>query len=676
MRAVFYFSIGLMLLFFWSCNHKNLEIASQPYNDSIKKYLDLASNDTLPFKIRDAYNQKAFSFIDLSKNDTLVRWYLFKVFVNYNNTKNLSGISKVRNRFIQKYSKTNDNLALGILYRINGSYFTKIKRNDSAFYYIEKSIKSYKKTYDVVSLGEMYFKRGCVQNNISDYLGAEFSLKQALILFKKKKMYRSMYSVYNELGNIYNSLKEHDDALKCHEQALDLVFKYKLKSSIESNLVGTSLNNIGNIYREKGDYYNATFYFKRALNNKSFCANDKLLKGYLYENLSICYLKLNRNNNVLEMLKKSDLIFREAKVYKESAIVNMYISQYYLKIRNYVKAKEFSEIALDLGKKSGEYYYYLTILSNAGIANKEKAPQYLLQYHHLNDSLISSERKKRSQFYKIQLETNEITQEKEKAVKQKWVVTYVVSGIMIIIILLFIIFRQKAKQKELQLLQDQQKSNEEMYQLLINQHVKEEEARQNEKKRIAIELHDNVMNQLASTRFNLYSISQKTDKQTIEKALTYIDKIKDIENEIRDITHNLSNDIFTGTYSFKSILEELIDEQNKTYTATLYKLELDTNIDWEVISGKVKMNLYRMLQELVYNINKHAQATFSVISIVLESNNICMAVQDNGKGFVVSSSVNGIGLKNIEQRLKEVQGKMNIRSSVGKGTTVFVMIPI
>lgn len=675
MRTIFSFIVVTMLLLLWSCNHNNREIESQPFNDSIKKYLDLASNDTLPFKIRDSYNQKAFSFIDLSKNDTLVRWYLSSIVINYNSTKNIGRLSKIRHIFNKKYSKTKSNITLGILYRINGVYFSKIKRYDSAFYFIEKSIKSYKKTDDVVSLGEMYFKRGCVQNNISDYLGAEFSLKQALILFKKKKIYRSMYNVYNELGNVYNSLKEYDNALKCHEQALEFIMKYKLKSLVDDNLVGTSLNNIGNIYREKGDYYKAIFYFKRALNNKSFCENDNLLKAYLYENLSICYLKLDRNNNILEMLKKSDLIFREAKIYRESAIVNMYISQYYLKIRNYVKAKEFSEIALDLGKKSGEYYYYLTILSNAGLANKEKAPQYLIQYHHLNDSLISSERKKRSQFYKIQFETNEIAQEKDKAVKQKWVISSMIAVVLLIVLLLFIIFRQKAKQKEMQLLQDQQKANEEIYQLLINQHVREEEARQNEKKRIALELHDNVMNQLASTRFNLYAISQNTDKETIEKALSHIDKIKDIENEIRTITHNLSNDIFKGTYNFKVILEKLIDEQNKTYP-THYKLELDTNIDWEVISGKLKMNLYRILQELIYNINKHAQATFSVISIVLDNNNICMAVQDNGKGFVVSESANGIGMKNIEQRLKEVQGKINIRSSIGNGTSVFITIPV
>lgn len=663
-----------MVLLLFGCNTNNHETVSQPQNDSIKKYLDLASNDTIPFKMRDAYNQKAFSFIDLSKNDTLVRWYLFVGCINYSRTKNNEGLAKTRKNYIKIFSKTSDNLTLAMLYRINGAFFKNKREFDSAYYYYEKAIKSYKKTTDIVGLGEVYYRKSWVQNNISDYLGAELSLKQALILFKKKKMYYRMYSVLNELGNIYNSLKEYKTAIKCHEEALNLVVKYNLKSSIQNNLIGTSLNNIGNAYREKGDYYKAIFYFKMALNNEMKFHKDDLLVAYIYENLSCCYIKLNKYDIILEMLKKSDSIFKKDKIYKEAAIVNMYLSQYYFKKKKYVKAKEFSNKALNLGKKSGEYYYYLTILSNAGYTDLENAPIYLEQYHKLSDSLIYSERKKRSQFYKIQLETNEISKEKEKAVKLKWAISSTIAVILIIVILLFVIYRQKAKQNEMQLLQDQKNANEEIYKLLLGQHAKEEEVRQNEKRRIALELHDNVMNQLASTRFNLYAISQNTDKDTIEKALHHIDKIKDIENEIRSITHNLSTDVFEETNTFEVLLEKLVEEQNKTYPAQ-FQLEMDPKIAWEAVSGKIKINLYRILQEIIHNTNKHAQATYANINIVLDYHCIGIAVQDNGIGFV-ESQTDGIGLKNIHNRLKEIEGNINIKSELGVGTSIFITIPI
>lgn len=674
MRVIFCFSFAFLLLFFGSCNYNNREMVSQPYNDSIKKYLDLASNDTIPFKTRDAYNQKAFSFIDLSKNDTLVRWYLFKIIFNNSSTFNKNGYAIVRNIYFNKAKRSKDNLNIARFYRVEGNFFRKLNLLDSSYSCYLKSEKYYIKTNDKLGLGISYLNKGQILIEINDYLEAQLWINKALKVLEKTKNYNRIILANIDLGIVEFELGNYDSSLKFYLNALKIINKTKLRTS-ELNKAYVYIY-ISNIYDKKLEFRKSAVYCKLA----SECKNIKRDNPDLYLTI-LSHLALNslENNNYKGLPEKFFKILNQTSLdnsYNNLFNCNIDLSNFFLKIKDTSNSIKYANQALLIARKSKVPYKILNGLRQVGCVDKNKAQQCIKEYDKKIDSLLIEDRKKRSQFYKIQLETNEITQEKDMAVKQKWVISSIIAGILTIVLLLFVIFRQKAKQKELQLLQDQQKSNEEMYQLLINQHVKEEEARQNEKNRIAIELHDNVMNQLASTRFNLYSISQKTDKQTIEKALTYIDKIKDIENEIRDITHNLSNDIFTGTYSFKSILEELIDEQNKTYTATLYKLELDTNIDWEVISGKVKMNLYRMLQELVYNINKHAQATFSVISIVLESNNICMAVQDNGKGFVVSSSVNGIGLKNIEQRLKEVQGKMNIRSSLGNGTTVFVMIPI
>jgi len=163
------------------------------------------------------------------------------------------------------------------------------------------------------------------------------------------------------------------------------------------------------------------------------------------------------------------------------------------------------------------------------------------------------------------------------------------------------------------------------------------------------------MNQLASTRFNLYAISQNTDKETIDKALHHIDKIKDIENEIRSITHNLSTDVFEETHTFEVLLEKLIEEQNKIYP-TKYQLDMDARIVWDEVSGIIKLNLYRIFQEVIHNTNKHAQASFAHINIVLDDVNIAIAIHDNGIGFVASES-KGIGIKNIHNRLQDMNGK-------------------
>ncbi len=286
-----------------------------------------------------------------------------------------------------------------------------------------------------------------------------------------------------------------------------------------------------------------------------------------------------------------------------------------------------------------------------------------------------AERKFRDKFARIAYETDEIAQEKEKAISQKWIVIGVSGFIIFIIVLLLIITRQRTKQKELQLLQSQQKANEEIYDLMLSQKGIEEEARQNEKKRIAIELHDGVMNKLASTRLNLDVLHHKIDAQTVKECLGPIKEIYKIEQEIRNISNDLSLDIFKSYNSFKGLIEDFLNTQNKTYT-THFKLEMEETIKWENISSSIKMNLFRIIQEASHNINKFANARNAVISFIIDTNNLCLSVTDDGKGFDVENQTEGIGLKNIKQRVASLKGKCIIQSINNHSTSINIAIPL
>ncbi len=210
--------------------------------------------------------------------------------------------------------------------------------------------------------------------------------------------------------------------------------------------------------------------------------------------------------------------------------------------------------------------------------------------------------------------------------------------------------------------------------MLLNQNTFIEKAKNIEKKRIALELHDNILNKLASTRFNLFTISKKTDIETINNALVLVEKIKDIEDEIRNISHNLSIDVFSQSNTFNALLESLIIEQTQLQTVKIH-LEIDETLNWDTVSSKIKMNLYRIIQEVVHNINKHSQALKGTISIVKDDNNICMSIQDNGIGFNTAQNKPGIGLKNIQERVFNTNGKITIQSSAS-GTSIFIVFPM
>lgn len=152
--------------------------------------------------------------------------------------------------------------------------------------------------------------------------------------------------------------------------------------------------------------------------------------------------------------------------------------------------------------------------------------------------------------------------------------------------------------------------------------------------------------------------------------------MKDIENEIRTITHDFSNEMFAEGNSFRILLEKIFEDQNKLYPETQYRLELVEGINWDNISSKIKMNLYRIIQEGLYNIHKHAKASKATVAIIQDENNICMSISDNGNGFDVAKTKEGIGIKNIKLRIKQLSGKLSINSSTKHGTYINMAIPI
>ncbi len=676
MTTIIKFITVALLLLLASCTNKP-QTKNQANNDSIKKYLAIAKNDTLDYKIRDEYNEKAFKLLDFNKNDSVLRWFLCESSRNYIKTNNYEKYKKIAKIHFAFSEKVKDTLGLARFYRYKAVCFRNNNQIDSAFLFFFKSEKFYKKTSKEYELSRIYVLIGELLFKIDDYLSADFYLTKSKFIYDKQQYKDKMYefNILNDKGNLSHNLKNYDEAILYHTKALILQKNNKLIGYDSNNLIGTSLNNLGNAYREKKNYRKAIYYFKEGLKQKYLKKNDPELYALLLNNLGFCNLNIENYEELPNLFIKAEKTFDNINIQSERAFCNINLSTYYSIIKDSIKAINYSNEALKSAKESKASYYYLLTLENAGKIDKKNASKYLEQYHKLSDSLLFEERKARSQFHKIQLETNEITKEKETAIHQNWVQMSIFIVVLTIAILLFVIISQRAKQKELQLLQDQQKANEEIYQLMLNQQMVEEEVKLKEKKRIALELHDNIMNKLASTRFNLYKLSKTTDKATIDDALQHIEKIKDIEDEIRDLTHDLTKEVFQDSSSYKLLIEKFITEQNKLYNIE-YTLEIEAEIDWEKISSKIKMHLYRIIQEAIHNINKHAQANKATIAIILDEDNICMSVQDDGVGFEQDSTTDGIGLKNMKHRLKSVNGKITIQSNKEKGTILFFRIPL
>ncbi|MBO6630587.1 MAG: hypothetical protein JJ936_03335 [Psychroserpens sp.] len=122
------------------------------------------------------------------------------------------------------------------------------------------------------------------------------------------------------------------------------------------------------------------------------------------------------------------------------------------------------------------------------------------------------------------------------------------------------------------------------------------------------------------------------------------------------------------------IVSELIEKQTLAYQLSS-SFDFTDDINWESIPNKTKINIYRIIQESLQNIYKHANANAVKISIQLKNNVICLSINDDGDGFDINKSKKGIGIKNINSRVNEVEGTAEFNSEINKGTEVLISIP-
>lgn len=655
-----------------SCNGNTNRNSVQANNDSIQKYLALAAVDSLSFQKRNQFNDKAFSLIALEQNDTLTRYYLSETTFNNLKQRNWVALKKTAKVLLQKATAKNDTLNIARYYRYTAGYYRHNKVYDSAFYHYSKTEKLYRKLGRNHDLGNALLLKGAVQFIVNDFLGAEFSLTQAEFLLKKAKDNFKLSEALITTAAVYGESKQYNKALKSNLAALDLL---NVKNSNENNTRATCLNNIGSIYIELNNIELANKFLKEAIKIKDIKKINPSLWGVILFNSANLRLKEKKFNEAKRLFMESLKISATLKEYETVIGINIGLSDYYSKVNDTASAIEYAKKAKNISIRKNIAYGVSESLEQLIKVDTKNASATAQEYIKVNDSLQNTERQYRYKFARIALETDEIQLEKDQVVKQKEIITGSAVVVFLIGLLLFIITKQRSKQKELLLLQSQQKANEEIYQLMLAQKTIEDQARQAEKKRIALELHDGIMNKLASTRLNLFILSQRNDPETIASCLIHISQIHNIEQEIRNIAHDLNKEVFKETNSFVALLEEFVTNQNTTAKAH-YALELAHDIDWSSISSEIKMNMYRIVQEASQNANKYSNANTVTIAIVQDFDAICMSITDNGVGFDPKTSKGGIGIQNMRQRILLLKGKFTINSIQKDNTFINISIPM
>ncbi|MGB0430507.1 MAG: sensor histidine kinase [Bacteroidia bacterium] len=267
--------------------------------------------------------------------------------------------------------------------------------------------------------------------------------------------------------------------------------------------------------------------------------------------------------------------------------------------------------------------------------------------------------------------------EKVKARNRLYIVIAVAFGLGVIVTIVIMVLVRKNLENQKQLAEAKTRLRERELEDLrgkqkINRLAALLEGQEKERTRIAADLHDGIGSLLASVKHHFQVVESviKTDVPEVKKAYEVLD---DTAIEVRRISHNMASKVLQ-----KFGLESAVQDIAQTYSQK--SLRVKTNfIDLpNDLKPDVELNIFRIIQELLSNVVKHAYATLAVVQVTNLGDELSIIVEDNGKGYdtKATTEISGIGLNNIKLRLDHLHGTIEVDSSLNHGTTILINVPL
>lgn len=219
--------------------------------------------------------------------------------------------------------------------------------------------------------------------------------------------------------------------------------------------------------------------------------------------------------------------------------------------------------------------------------------------------------------------------------------------------------KRRLHEKQLQLLQQEQQ---------IKQLQAVMQGEEQERTRLARELHDGVGGMLAAIKMNISSHDKEERTTGWQKIMNMVEATA---QEVRKTAHNLMPDTLQR-HHLQEAIRIYCDGIN---SAQNLQIDIQFHSEWIQQSASFELSVYRVLQELIQNIIKHAEANHVLLQF-RSDNALHIIVEDDGKGFDMNAVKEGLGLNNIRSRLAALGGELSLESFPGRGTTCYIELPL
>ncbi len=565
------------------------------------------------------------------------------------------------------FSKIISRIALGSVLHVRGSYDLSRKYYQEA---LDLSINQKNDSLQAVAhngIGASHWQQG----RHAEALGQHF---KSLRIRDRINDMRGRIVARNSIGIVYQSQEKLPLAEKYVREAFQLLNEFD-----DPSLKMTTMHTLANIYGMQGKIKDAFAIDQEGLQLAEKTKNE-LAKSLFYDNMGNCYLY----GDPPDYEKAVEYFTRTLRI--DSAFNNKkQMSDSYANLGGvFFHQKKFADAipyllrCIQLANESGYVQGKLKALQMLTTAYRQsgrddQAYDALRDAMRVKDSLvnISSENRiaEMQTLYETEKKQQQIDLQKAEISKKN----YIITGTIIVTILLGLLalsgwLRYRLRQKSR--LQKEIMMQQEMAARAIL------EAEEDERQRIARDLHDGVGQMMSATKMNLSAFESdlqfkdEGQRRSFEKIVNLVDESC---REIRSVSHNMMPN---------SLLKNNLDAAVRDFIDKLDKKSLNIEVYTEGLEEKLDSNievvLYRIIQECVNNVIRHARATRLDISLIREKEGISATIEDNGRGFDTSNieQAEGIGLKNIFTRVGYLKGTVDFDSAPGRGTVVALFIPI
>jgi len=517
---------------------------------------------------------------------------------------------------------------LGLIHAARG-------KNDSAIFYYKMAM-DYGNEDDLRFQGNISHNIGLVLEKQRQFAEAGNYLFRALRIGKKRRESGFIGALYHAISDHHSHLKDYDSAWYYNSQSI------------------VSLKKANDKFRLAMAYHNRATYFERLSTNGA--TNTDSLLFYMRQSLKY-KLKLKDGDRVASSAQKMAQVYAamskldSAWKYIEMARVNI-DSNNLPRYSAYLFFLGKVQLAAGLTQKAVWTTRKASVVSDSALAGNYRSEVAAIQ-EALNIQVKEME-------IKALAGEKKLSEEKRKS--QQYLIIGLAVLFVLMLVLIFIWYNKTKLQHRNAITQKELEFQEGANRMIID-------AQEEERNRIAGDLHDDIGQQLTAIRIEWFNFLRRQSLE--DESLELRESFTNLAQDIR----NLSHQMMPKALKHLGLVAAIEDLLHKVKDKVGIEVELDFFNLQQAYNERIERSIYRIIQECVSNALKHSEASLVSVQLYEKSGNLTLMVEDNGRGMN-SSGTYGAGLLNIEARVKLLKGNLNIESEPGEGTVIFVKIPL